>query len=303
MSSKFIPTPTKKLSALLCVCLMVFMYSCRKNDTETIQQQEKFTLSEALKLSEENLGKVHDDKPLDLCVGVHYGYEGHEGPDHWGELCESWSACGEGTMQSPINIKAVVPDQTLNPIEFRWEKTVANVVNNGHTIQFNVDPGSKIITNGKTYKLVQFHFHQKSEHTIQGKHYPLEVHFVHSNEKNKLAVVGVMYKEGAPNSLFTEFLADFPAPMSTFSSPSKINLKALLPKNLRYYNYKGSLTSPNCAEGVNWHIIKGVVTASKEQITALKKILHENNRPIQPLNGRTVRMAVGSGYSGVDSED
>lgn len=303
MSSKFIPVPNKKLSVVLCICFMVLMNSCRKDATETVKQEDKFTLFEALKLSEENLGKTTTEHPVDVCVGVHYGYEGHEGPEHWENLCESWSACGEGTAQSPVNIKAVVPDKALRPLDFRWGKTVANIVHNGHTIQFNVDPGSKIVANGKTYDLLQFHFHHKSEHTIQGKHYPLEVHYVHSNAAGKLAVVGVMYKEGAPNSLFNEFLPKFPAPMTTYSSSTPIDLESLLPKNLRYYNYKGSLTTPNCAEGVNWHVIKGAVTASKQQIAALKQILHDNNRPVQPLNGRTVRMAVGAGYAAADSDD
>jgi carbonic anhydrase len=115
---------------------------------------------------------------------------------------------------------------------------------------------------------------------------------VHQAADGKLAVVGVMFKEGAPNELFNMFVSQFPQPMTTFSSPVAIDLGSLLPKSQRYYQYMGSLTTPSCAETVTWHILTSPVTASKEQIKAFKHILHNNVRPLQPLNGRVVRLSM-----------
>ena len=298
--TKFFPARVKMFSAMLVFLFILTLNSCQKKETTDLRQKEEFTLYEALKVSEENIGGSHNNNGAEVCAGIHYTYEGVEGPEHWADLCEAWATCSEGQAQSPVAINNVVNDKTLMPLNFQWGSTTANIVNNGHTIQFNIDEGSKLIANGKSYNLLQFHYHHSSEHTIKDKSYPLEVHYVHKAADGQLAVVGVMFKEGAPNSLFNMFLENFPAPMTTYSSPVSINLSSLLPKNLRYYNYQGSLTTPACSESVNWHIVKGTVTASKEQIEALKHILHNNNRPLQPLNGRTVRMSIGGGN---DSDD
>ncbi|RYY31124.1 MAG: carbonic anhydrase family protein [Chitinophagaceae bacterium] len=297
----FQPVRVNMISLTLVSLFLVTLNSCKKQESASLQTEKEFTVYEALKVSEENIGTKNNAD--DACAGVHYTYEGAEGPDNWSGLCEGWTACGQGQAQSPVNIEKAVHDKNLAPLDFRWTSTTAKIVNNGHTIQFNVDPGSKLIANNKTYDLIQFHYHHKSEHTIKDKYYPLEVHYVHSAPDGKLAVVGVMFKEGAPNNLFNMFLQDFPAPMTTYSSPISFNLASLLPKNLRYYNYQGSLTTPSCSEIVSWHVIKGTVTASKQQIDALKHLIHDNNRPLQALNGRTVKLSAGNGSAGDELED
>ena len=60
----------------------------------------------------------------------------------------------------------------------------------------------------------------------------------------------------------------------------------LLPEKLDVYRYMGSLTTPPSSEGVNWHVAKDRVSASAAQIDAMKKIMGENARPVQLLNGR-----------------
>ena len=39
--------------------------------------------------------------------------------------------------------------------------------------------GSYVIVEGVRYNLLEFHFHQPSEHTLNGNRIPMEVHFVH----------------------------------------------------------------------------------------------------------------------------
>ena len=216
---KFLPLGTKTFTLLLIVLYIMVLESCKKQESTGLQHKEEFSIHEALKLTEENIAGSGSNAAPDACADVHYGYEGHEGPEHWSDLCVGWSACSIGQAQSPINISNVVNDKTLEPLNFQWGSTTAKIVNNGHTIQFNVDPGSKLVANGKTYELLQFHYHHSSEHSVKDKYYPLEVHYVHKASDGQLAVVGVMFKEGAPNSLFNSFLSDFPAPMTTFSSP------------------------------------------------------------------------------------
>ena len=53
-----------------------------------------------------------------------------------------------------------------------------------------------------------------------------------------------------------------------------------------YYRYDGSLTTPPCSEGVKWIVLTTPIEMSEAQIAAFKAIIHDNNRPVQPLNGR-----------------
>ncbi len=224
----------------------------------------------------------------DDCADVHWTYRGKEAPKHWADLCPTFSEC-DGKAQSPIDISKAVHDSKLVPIQFDYYPTTTNIVNNGHTIQFNVKKGSTISINHKDYELLQFHFHALSEHTIGGKHYPLEVHFVHKYNDEELAVVGVMLTEGRENDLLTKYLKKFPKEAHTsFRSGSKFEIADLLPNNRSYFHYGGSLTTPPCSEVVSWYVLRTAITASKKQIKQLSKMLYHNYRPTNPLNGRVI---------------
>jgi carbonic anhydrase len=71
-------------------------------------------------------------------------------------------------------------------------------VNTGTTIQVNSQ--GKLLIGNKEYKLLQYHFHTPSEEAINGIHFPINVHLVHQDAAGKLAVVGVNFAEGSPNS-------------------------------------------------------------------------------------------------------
>lgn len=222
------------------------------------------------------------------CSDVHWAYKGKEAPKNWADLCPSFSDCN-GPAQSPIDITRAVSDKTLEPIQFDYYPTTTNIINNGHTIQFNVKKGNMISVNHKDYELIQFHFHAKSEHTIGGKHYPLEIHFVHKYGDDDLVVIGVLLTEGSENKLLTKYLKKFPKePHTSFRSGNKFELTDILPNNRSYFHYSGSLTTPPCSEIVNWYVMRTAITASQNQIKMLSKMLHHNYRPTMPLNGRII---------------
>lgn len=226
------------------------------------------------------------------CKDVHWSHhQGADGPENWANLCSGFAACG-GQAQSPINIVSttVAQDQQLTAPVFSYGKSIVSIVNNGHTIQFNVDGDNKVSLNGKDYTLLQFHYHALSEHTIDGKHFPLEVHFVHKHADNDFAVLGIMFEPGKSNSLLEKYLNHvyFPKEKGSYQSTDTIDLLSLFPQNKSYYYYKGSLTTPPCSEVVSWYVLQQSVQASPEQIAALSAILNNNYRPVMPLNGRTV---------------
>ena len=222
------------------------------------------------------------------CTGVHWEYTGDHGPDHWVDLCTGYSACG-GETQSPINITGAVDNASLSALSFNYDTTAVEIENNGHTVEFVCDPGSKLTIGGTEYELLQFHYHGLSEHEVNGNHYPLEVHFVNKATDDNYAVVGLFIEEGAENHLFTEFLSHFPHDEGIYEDhEAHIDLSSLFPDDKSYYNYNGSLTTPPCSEVVNWYVLKNTITASASQISEFQSILNNNYRPIQDLNGRTI---------------
>ncbi len=133
------------------------------------------------------------------------------------------------------------------------------------------------------YKLLQFHFHGYSEHTVDGKQYDLVAHLVHQSENGDLAVVAVLFNEGEANPFLDKVLKNV-------GKDAMLNVDEMLPENTEnYYHYQGSLTTPPCSEGVQWYVLKETVTASKEQLASFRKYYSSNYRPVQAINDRKVQ--------------
>jgi carbonic anhydrase len=228
-----------------------------------------------------------------------WSYEGAEGPAGWGKLSPKFAACAEGRSQSPVDIATTVAgtealevktDLTPGTLRIAHHEHVADGINNGHTIQINYEGADELTIGNDTYALVQYHFHNQSEHTVKGRHYPMELHFVHKAASGKLAVVAVFIEEGAHNAAFDPIWNNLPKQkgVETHYPQVKVDVDQMLPKSRTSYRYDGSLTTPPCSEGVRWIIMTEPIQLSAEQIKAFTAIIHDNNRPTQALNGRPV---------------
>ncbi|MGF1687800.1 carbonic anhydrase family protein [Photobacterium japonica] len=214
-----------------------------------------------------------------------WSYEGKHGAEHWGE---TYTTCGQGVNQTPIDIRNPI-DADIAPLTLDYQGTVTGVVNNGHTIQANVSGNNTLTVDNETFALKQFHFHTPSENYIDGKQYPLEVHFVHANSQGQLAVIGAMFDTGPRgNEAFTALLATIPQTDQTAALATPFNPADLLPRERDYYRFNGSLTTPPCSEGVRWYVMQETQAATKAQTDTLHKVMGNNARPLQPLNARVV---------------
>jgi carbonic anhydrase len=220
--------------------------------------------------------------------GAHWGYSGEAGPPRWGGLRPEFAACSTGRRQSPIDLGPATR-QDLVDIQFDYRGAAAAIVNNGHTIQVDLDPGSSIGEDGVRYELAQFHFHVPSEHTVGGQAAPAEVHLVHKSPEGGLAVVGVLIQEGATHPAMTPLWGLLPSKVGPARRmPVEVQAADLLPATRRTFRYDGSLTTPPCTEGVRWLIMVDPIAMSGEQIQALSRIVSPNARPVHPLAGRSV---------------
>ena len=225
---------------------------------------------------------------------VEWGYEAENGPDVWGQLSPEYSLCAEGKHQSPIDLVNPTPAE-LPPIFCEYYRTTdLNIRNNGHTIEVSYPEGSWIEVDGVRYQLLQFHFHAPSEHTVAGESFDMEMHLVHKSEAGSLAVVGLLIEKGKHNSELESVWAHLPDTAGETRNIENVNIDLQLmlsPTGTAqtvsdYYRYDGSLTTPPCSEEVQWIVLTTPIEMSEAQIAAFKAIIHNNNRPVQPLNGR-----------------
>jgi carbonic anhydrase len=230
-------------------------------------------------------------------------YEGEKGVEHWSELDPDYAACNTGKEQSPIDIQN--PEKADLPALRFESKTgpLKHLINNGYTIRVDYHDapgtGNLLIVGNMRYQLIQFHFHRPSEECIHGKRYDMVAHLMYRAGDGKVAGVAVLLRAGKANATIQQIWGHMPKTesrmLADFSHPGEeiagveIDPGGLLPRDLGYYVYMGSVTAPPCTEGVTWYVLKTPVEMSAEQINAFAELYPHDVRPIQPLNGRVVK--------------
>ncbi|CAL8068446.1 unnamed protein product [Orchesella dallaii] len=188
------------------------------------------------------------------------------------------------------------------------------------------------------YNFASAHFHwghtdrNGSEHCVQGNCAAMELHLVHflsqygsqadavaSGDPNALTVVGVIIETSAGDSPFPPVAKDMDAlapvvrhlkEVAAADNATFIEVKepidftpmvkdtAFLKLPVDVYTYKGSLTTPECNEQVNWYVMRRPALTSVSNVGAFRfmltdgrgKVLGENHRPRQASNGRQVKL-------------
>jgi carbonic anhydrase len=224
-----------------------------------------------------------------VAVAQHWGYSGEAGPENWSKIDPKFAMCALGRNQSPVDLAGFVRAD-LRPLKIEYRAGAAEILHTGHTVQVNYAAGSRLTVEGRAFELKQFHFHAPSENRIGGKQFPLEAHLVHADGDGNLAVIAVMFQEGAANPFLATLWEKMPKAAGDKSPLSAgLNVSEMLATRRDYYRFNGSLTTPPCSEGVRWIVMKKTVSASRAQIEDLSKALgFANNRPVQPVNARVL---------------
>jgi len=229
----------------------------------------------------------------------------------WGYLQNGQDWCLGGNEQSPIDI--CTGDVIPSPAQFLkvfWNKNpiTGSVVDNGHTLMLNGPVSRCVGVNDRRiselFEAIQLHFHDPSEHLVNGKSYPVEMHIVHTlipdhfdeGVKRSIAVIGIFFEidDSFPPNAFIDSLC-----LDNVGVEISIIPQQLLGKiqNPEFFAYKGSLTTPPCSEIVNWYVLVEPLKITSEQhnLFASRWIAdakfsggHGNNRVVQPLSGREV---------------
>ena len=249
-----------------------------------------------------------------LLLLISYSFA-NESPLQYPEPPEGWDEgdCKSLQIQSPIDIPSF-KDNSVYIDDGSHAKIKSLIYSNIFSGAVKYDKGHKWTTDeldigymeiylNETlyrYKLHSFHFHLYSEHRIQNKQYPMELHIVHKNlnkedKENANLVIAILfdYKEDKEN-IFLKAI--------NLAEEKKINgasIIDLINKNDAFYYYKGSLTTVPCTENVNWIVFKDIKSMSFEQFNKFKNWVEKSNmgyygvgygnaRGPKRLNGRKI---------------
>ncbi|XP_055037133.2 carbonic anhydrase IV c [Misgurnus anguillicaudatus] len=238
--------------------------------------------------------------------------------------------CG-GQSQSPINIVTHIAkyESKLTSFIFEGHKDAINisVENHENSVHFSL-PSSVRVTGGgltATYKAVQFHLHwgddkePGSEHAVDGKRYPVELHIVHikeqyssmkeaKNDSTGVAVLAFFFElSSEPNKNLDKIIEALGRVRyeGNHSAIVGFRLADIVPAaSLRYYRYSGSLTTPGCDQIVVWTVFNQTLPISQKQVALMtQQVLYETDKPLtgifRPLQNLKKRIV----YTSVKNHD
>uniref|UniRef100_UPI00398F3755 receptor-type tyrosine-protein phosphatase gamma-like n=1 Tax=Pristiophorus japonicus TaxID=55135 RepID=UPI00398F3755 len=291
-------------------------------------------------LTEDHVGSLQENE-LENVIHIrrrresgdpYWAYSGNYGPENW---ATSYINCS-GIKQSPIDIvdqKTREKDDLQQIYLEGFEIESSNrtrMKNTGKTIAVLLKDdyfvsGADLPGRFKAEKL-EFHWGQNrgfpgSEHSLEGKRYPIEMQIYLSNPGSddielafrRHGVTGAMaiflQVTRQDNLALVPIIRGLKRVVhhekETFLDP--FVLGSLLPASLgSYYRYSGSLTTPPCSEIVEWIVFSRPISISLEQLDAFYSIftteqqdhvksveyLRNNFRPQQNLNDRMVYKSV-----------
>ncbi|XP_071763462.2 carbonic anhydrase 4 [Centroberyx gerrardi] len=218
-----------------------------------------------------------------------------------------------GSRQSPINIvsASATGDSSLTAFSFtnyNSNSTLKKISNTGETVKVTLASGVQVSGGGlsEAYDSIQFHLHwgngssvPGSEHTVDGKQYPMELHIVNFKssvngnttlalaDSTGLAALGFLIEETSSNTTssfaawhkLTSYLANITEEGQQLNLDPGISLDDLLVgvDRTQYYRYLGSLTTPTCNEVVVWTVFKQSIKVNRELIDLFSKTVRVGN--------------------------
>ncbi|XP_030256959.1 carbonic anhydrase-like [Sparus aurata] len=286
-----------------------------------------------------NTRQVYASPATPLTPGHSWCYDDHcnYSPPYWHVLPQSH--CG-GEHQSPINIdtKTAMEDENLDDFTFTKfddKHAIKYIINTGHAVKCVLKEDVVEVSGGglaHVYSTLQFHFHwgshdsDGSEHTVDSKRYPMEMHIVNKRKDltleqalqtpDGLAVLGFFIQatdstkssggseahETNPPSQpasdmdawnkLTSYLPAIHNISSQVNVTEEISIDDLLGTVSRdaFYRYSGSLTTPSCNQAVVWTVFKESIKVDKNlmKMFPAEAGYHDVFRPAQPLHSRKI---------------
>lgn len=229
------------------------------------------------------------ESPREVRPAIPWAYTGEGGPERWGQLRPEYRLCTEGRRQSPIDVRdAVAVD--LPALDFDYQPSLFRLTDRGHSLHLAVGE-NRLRLLGQSYLLLEAVFHRPGEVAVRGEQAPMAIHLLHRADDGRLLTVVVPLLAGAENPVVQTTLNHLPLERNQAVEPPEtaIDLRGILPSELAYATFMGSLSTPPCTEGVQWVVLKQGVSVSPEQLAIFARRYPNNARPLQPAHGRLIK--------------
>ncbi|WP_345792916.1 surface-adhesin E family protein [Thauera sp. JM12B12] len=216
-----------------------------------------------------------------------WSYDGETGPQNWGRLRPEWRLCGEGTRQSPIDLRDGIAVD-LEPVRFHYGRSGFRIRDTGNTLQVDVGESMGIVVRGERYALERFTLHRPSQDRVGGMAHDMALYLEHSNAEGKRVILSVLLAAGGEaHPVLQTLWNNLPLDRGRAYTPDAvIDLARLVPADPGHFLYTGSLPTPPCTEDVLWVVMKQPLPIADDQLAVFARLYPRNGRPIQPSNGR-----------------
>ena len=220
-----------------------------------------------------------------------WDYDGERGPQAWAKLHPTYAQCEKGRFQSPIDLRDGV-GVDLPPISFEFKPSLFKVTDTGKTLELAYNNGGSFSVLGNVYRLSHIEFRHPAEERINGRTHGMSMQMHFRDSQGRLAAVSVLLNPAGKEHAFIQTVWNhIPLLRNEPVAPPDVmlDLAKALPRDLSYYTYMGSLTTPPCTEGVTWYVLKNPVDISPEQAQIFGRLYPSNVRPIQAGNSRLIK--------------
>ena len=230
--------------------------------------------------------------------GTSYNYT--EGGKNWPGLCKN------GSNQSPIPItykRSVLAPYSAGLISIdyamayptgTWSSAGLNFTETFGTIEYTV------LEDYFSGTIDQILFYSPSQHTINGKHYDMEITLISNTLPGNDYIAyatSVFLQSSSKDNVFIDQVLN----VANKVRNQNVTLDYLFddPEISTFYQYEGSLTYPPCEETVSWHIIPKVYHIGKTQLAKFTSQWagnedfankHGNNRNLKWIKERVITL-------------
>src|SRR5262245_58501233 len=110
----------------------------------------------------------------------------------------------------------------------------------------------------------------------------MEMHLVHQSADGSKAVIGVFLKRGSSSGTLAPIFENLPDDINVHHPlDAPFDPATFLSSSRTHYRYVGSLTTPPCAEGVQWIVMIEPRTITDEDMAQFAERIHFNARFVQ----------------------
>lgn len=182
------------------------------------------------------------------------------------------------------SLKAIFDDYTV--------ADTAKLTNTGKSIKISLTGDYLVIPSpidytGEEVDLFKIEIKSPSEHSIKGKHYPLELQFVHYDTLSHLVIASVFVKEGKENDQLAKIIQNIPEKNKT-TIIHNLDIFSLFQQKPDYYFYRGTTTTKPYKANVRWFVMEYPIEASAEQIKKIQQSIGINN--IQQVDSKNLKI-------------